>query len=133
MKNRILWGLWILMYGICAGLGHVAEPAGNQLWAIPLLAALFFVPGALLLFDALRRQDRKQFCILRWISGLSVGLTVVTLIANVISALGGETLGVVLHEILIIVSVPMLCLGKWYLSMFLWCCIFFATLKKPVK
>jgi hypothetical protein len=133
MKKRILWGAWILLYGICAGLAHIPQREGNQLWAIPALAALFFVPGALLLFDALRRNDGQLLRALRWISGLSVGLTVVTLIANVLSALGGETLGWVLHEILIFVSVPMLCLGKWYLSMFLWCCIFFATLKKPAK
>lgn len=133
MKKWILWGSWILMYGICVGLSHIPAPTGNQLWVLPLLSVLFFVPGGVLLFDSLRSRDGKTLRLLRWISGLSVGLTVVTLIANVLSALGGDLLGVVLYEVLIFVSAPMITLGWWYVSIFLWCCIFFATLKKADK
>lgn len=133
MKNRVLWIWWILMYGICAGLSHITDPQGNQVWALPVLAVLFFVPGVLLLIEALRGDDKKTLKLLRWISGLSVGLTVALFVANVLSALGGEGLGVVLHELLLFASVPMFCMGTWYVGLFFWCCIFFTTLQKPVK
>lgn len=133
MKKRILWISWILMYGICAGLSHITDPQGNQVWALPVLAALFFVPGVLLLIGALRCDDKKTLKLLRWISGLSIGLTVVLFVANVLSAFGGEVLGVVLHELLLFASVPMFCMGTWYVGLFIWCCIFFASLQKRVK
>lgn len=128
MKKRILWILWLVMYGLCAGLAHISQRSGNQQWAIPALAALFFAPGGALLFEALRQGDQKTLRLLRWISAISVGLTVMLVLANVLSVFGSDTLGLVLHELLIFASVPMLCMGVWYVSLFLWCCIFFAAL-----
>lgn len=130
MKKRILWILWGVMYGICAGLAHITQRSGNQLWALPAMGGLFFVPGALLLIDGLRHREEKTLRLLRWVSGLSVGLTVIALIANVLSAFGGDVLGLVLNELLIFVSVPLFCLGNLLISLFVWCCIFFATLIK---
>jgi len=134
MKEKLLYGSWIFLYLLCAIAGYwVTEPDRLQLTACMLLSGLFFVPPCLLLVDAYRRKDEKAFRLLRWISGLSLGLTLLMLVANVLSALGSEALGNVLYGILAFVSVPMLSSHQWFLSMLLWACLFFATLVKKRK
>lgn len=128
MKKTILWCSWVFFYAICAGLGYITDPADSQKPALLILALLFFVPGAILLIDALRAKDQKTLLRLRWISGLSLALTLVLLVANVMSALSSEAVGNVLYELLIFVSVPMICSQQWLLSLFLWACLLFATL-----
>lgn len=128
MKKKILFCVWLCFYAICAGLGHISEPTDTQTLALLAMALIFFIPGVILLVDALRARDEKTLLQLRWISILSLGLTLVLLVANVISALASETVGNVLYEILIFVSVPMVCSQQWLLSMFLWACLLFATL-----
>lgn len=131
MKKRILYIAWAFFYALCAGLGHVSQPGDAQSVALTLLSLVFFVPGAILLIDALRSGDRKTLLALRWISGASLGLTLLMLVANVLAVMGSEVLGTVLYELLIFVSVPMVCSRHWVLSLFLWACLLFATL--PLK
>lgn len=128
MKKTILWCAWAFLYALCAGLGYITDPTDTQKLALLAMALIFFIPGLLLLIDALRIGDKKTLLQLRWISGISLGLTLVLLVANVMSALASEAVGNVLYEILIFVSVPMICSQQWLLSMFLWACLFFATL-----
>lgn len=127
MKKTILYGSWIFLYILCAGLAHVTGAEGLQSAALLLLSVLFFIPGAILLADALRTGDRKTAVLLRWLSGGSLALTVIALAANVASALASETVGNVLYEVLIFVSVPMVCSQQWLLSLFLWACLFCGT------
>ena len=134
MKKWILYGIWGCLYIICAALGHaVTEPTQLQAGALFVMALLFFVPPVLLLVDAYRQGDKKTALTLRWISGLSLALTLVFLVANVASALGSDALGNALYEILLLVSVPMICSQQWFFSLFLWACIFFATLGRKRK
>lgn len=128
MKKRILYISWGVLYALCAGLGHVTQPTDVQSVALTLLSLVFFVPGAILLVDALRSGNQKTRKELRWISGISLTLTLVLLVLNFLSALWSEALGAVLYELLIFVSVPMVCSRHWVLSLFLWACLFFATL-----
>ena len=128
MKKKILYGTWIAFYILCAGLGHVAAPSGAQRIALTILSLCFFVPGVILLVDALRVGDQKQLGLLRWISGVSLGLTLVFLVANVFSVLASEVVGNILYEVLIFVSVPMICSQHWVFSLFLWACLLFATI-----
>ena len=128
MKKRILYGCWVCLYALCAALGHVAEPAAVQAVALTLMSLIFFIPAIILLVDALRAKDKKALLQLRWISALSLGLTLLLLVANVLSAMSTEAVGNVLYEILIFVSVPMVCSQHWLLSLFLWACLLFATL-----
>lgn len=127
MKKSVLYIIWACLYFLCAGLGHISEPAPVQAVALTLFALFFFVPGTILLIQALRKQDKKTLLQLRWISGLSLGLTFALLLANVFSVLGSELLGDVLYEFLIFVSVPMICSQYWFASLFLWACLLFAT------
>lgn len=131
MKKWILYGIWGCLYVFCAALGYtVTEPDQLQAFALLILSLLFFVPPVLLLVDAHIKKDRKTRLVLRWISGLSLVLTLILLVANVASALGSEALGAALYKILLLVSVPMICSQHWFLSIFLWACIFFGTLEK---
>lgn len=127
MKKRILYIVWAYLYALCAGLGHIAQPNGVLAVAMTILSIVFFVPGGILLADALRAKDNKTLVQLRWISALSLGLTLALLVANVLSTLGSELLGSVLYELLILLSVPMVCSRYWVLSLFLWSCLLFAT------
>lgn len=133
MKKRVLYIVWGILYALCAGLGHIAQPTDVQSVALTLLSLVFFVPGAILLVDVLRSGDQKTRLELRWISGISLGLTLLLLMANLFSVLGSEVLGTVLYELLIFVSVPMICSQYWVLSLFLWACLFFATLPTRKK
>lgn len=134
MKKWILYGIWICLYASCAVSGFlVTDPSGQQQWALLLLSLLFFVPPALLLVDAYRFKEQKTFLLLRWISGLSLALTLVLLVTNVVSALGSEALGTAMYYILVLVSVPMICSQRWFFILFLWACVFFATLGQKKK
>ena len=128
--KKILYGSWLALYGLCAGLAHIAEPTARQSTAHTLLSILFFVPAAILLIRALRQTDAKTLKTLRIISLCSLGLTLLLLIANVSSMLAGEVLGNILYELLIFASVPMICSRHWVISLFLWACLLILTLPK---
>ena len=55
--------------------------------------------------------------------GAALGLTLLALVLNVLSAMGTVTMGNVLFAVLIVVSSPMVCSGYWALSLFLWACL----------
>lgn len=134
MKKKLLFGSWILLYIICAVTGFaVTDPDTLQHAALLLFSVLFFLPPCVLLVDAHKQKDQKTLLLLRWISGLSLLLTLVLLVANVASALGSTTLGNILYALLILVSVPMISSHQWFFSLLLWACIFFATLEKKRK
>ncbi len=130
MKKIILYSIWLVLYGLCAALGHIAEPAGGQAVAMLVVSLLFFVPGIILLIDALRTSDKKGLTLLRWISGASLGFTLVLLVVNILSVANSQAAGLVLYEILIFVSVPMVCSQHWLLSLFLWALLLFSTFWK---
>ena len=82
--------------------------------------------GALLLY----RSEKQDALLIRNLSALSLTLTLVLLILNFLLAFSSETLGQILHYVLIIVSCPMICSGHWALSLFLWACLLMASLKQ---
>ena len=89
-------------------------------------AIAFFVPPFVLLY----RGDRDTVLLIRNLSALSLGVTLVVLILNFVLAVSSETMGNLLHIVLTIVSAPMLASGYWVLSLFLWACLLMASLKK---
>jgi len=60
----------------------------------------------------------------------SLSLTLGLLVANMFTVLLSEQTGKLLHEILALVSAPMLCGQYWSISLFLWACLLFGTLIK---
>ena len=127
MKKTVLYCLWAFFYLLCGFLSYITQPTYAQSVALTLLSVVFFVPGALLLIDAFKQQDAKELRRLRLISLLSLTLTLAVFIANIASVGGSEALGQVLYQVLIYVSVPMVCSQHYVLSLFLWACLLFST------
>ena len=125
MNKKTLFVLWGVLFILCAGLGFVPEPQGALRMVLTALSVLFFLPPALLLY----RADRNTALLVRNLSALSLGVTLLTLSLNFVLAVSTETLGNILHTILVIVSAPMLCSGYWVLSLFLWACLLMGSLK----
>ena len=130
MKKTILYIIWLCMAVLCIGLGTLE--ADSLLLQIPLAAIgiVFFVPPAIVMYDALESQNRKEILRLRLISILSLALTVIVLIAFVLSSAVGAESADFLYDLLNIVSCPMLCCQQWLISLFLWGCLLSASFFK---
>ncbi len=129
MNQKILYALWGGLFVLCAGLGFIPEPEGALRVVLTILSVGFFLPGALLLYQAQKGADRNAQRLIRNLSALSLGLTLALLVLNVLSALLSEMAGDVLYAMLIIVSSPMVCSGYWVLSLFLWACLLMGSLR----
>ena len=130
MKNKSLLAIWGIFYIICAGLGFIPEPEGTVRIFLTVISILFFVPPAILLFDAFSAGDKKTIRLIRLLSALSLALTLVLLTANFLAALGAGWLGTLLHILLVIGTAPMLCSNYWVLSLFLWAVLLVASCQK---
>ena len=129
MKQNVLFPIWGVLFIICAALGFIPDPTGAARFLLTLLSMAFFVPPALLIYGAVKQHDTHTLRLVRNFSALSLGVTLVLLILNVLSAVHSETLGNILYYVLIIVSSPMICSGYWVLSLFLWACLLIVCLK----
>lgn len=129
MKRNILFALWAFLFILCAGLGFIPEPEGILKTALTILSLLFFLPPAWLLY----LSDASDAKLIRNLSALSLGLSLVLLILNLLTALSSEFLGRVLHYTLVIVSSPMICSGHWAMSLFLWACLLIASRKQAKR
>ena len=127
MKNKSLLAIWGIFYIICAGLGFIPEPEGAVRIFLTAISVLFFVPPAILLFDAFSAGDEKTIRLIRLLSALALALTLVLLTANFLAALGASWLGTLLHILLVIGTAPMLCSNYWVLSLFLWAVLLVAS------
>ena len=125
MTKRLLFALWGVMFVFCAGLGFLPEVSR---W-MTVLSVLFFAPPGVLLYRAKKERDNHTRLLIRNLAALSLGLTVLLLVATFLTALSSEAVGNVLHCLLTVVSAPMLCSGHWALSLFLWACLLVGSLK----
>lgn len=130
MKQKTLYLLWGLLYVICTGLGFVAHPEGAGRVLMILSAVIFFIPGFYLLLKFGTKKNRRR---IRILSVCSLSLTLLFLVANILSVAASKTVGLALHVLLSLVSTPMLCGQHWLLSLFLWACLLMLSLKKPTK
>ena len=126
MSNKTLFTLWGVLFLICAGLGFAQPVTGVFKGALLILSLVFFLPPALLLKNG-TTHVRK---LVRNLSALSLALTLGLLLLSFLTALQSESVGVLLHSILTVVSSPMVCSGYWVVSLFLWACLLVAGLKK---
>lgn len=120
MKKSICFALWGGLFILCAGLGFIPDPQGALKWVLTAMAAIFFVPPALLAHNAAREQDWAILRLLRNLSLASLVLTVAALTGNFLTVTAPEAVGNALYAILIVVSTPMVCSQYWLLSLFLW-------------
>ena len=133
MNKKFLYALWGGLFILCAALGFIPEPSSTLSTVMTVFAILFFLPPAVLLYRASKEEDAATLKLIRNLSLLSLVLTVVLLIGNFLSAAASETLGSILHYILVIVSSPMICSGYWALSLFLWSCLLMTSLRELKK
>ena len=127
MYKKLLLILWAGLFILCAALGFIPEPEGAAAAAMTAVSVLFFLPPTLLLY---KFRDLVTVKLVRNLSALSLGFTLVLLILNFLTVLRSEYLGQVLHYVLVIVSSPMICSGHWALSLFLWACLLMASLRQ---
>ena len=130
MKNKTLYILWAVLFALCALLGFFRETVTGGLWLMSLLSLLFFVPPGAILWRARKSRDEHTRLLIRNLAAASLGLTVVLLVANVLSVMGSPWLGTVLDALLTILSTPMKCSPSWALSIFLWAFLFLSAAKK---
>lgn len=133
MKNTVLYPIWIGLAILCALFGLIPSPAGPLKVFMTLLSILFFLPPALLFYNARRSGDEKTMKRLCLISTLSLAATFLLFVLNILSVLWPKAVGSAMHVLLNFVSVPMLCSGHYALSLFLWACLLFCTLPKRKK
>lgn len=123
MKEKLAYILWGILFVLCAGLGFLQPQDGFAGGLLTAVSLLFFVPGVLLLYWGRRKP-------VRIISALSLGMTLVLLLANFASLGMSEIAGNILYGILTVVSSPMVCSGYWVLSLFLWACLLMGSFLK---
>lgn len=129
MKKKYLFALWGGLFTLCAAFGFVSNPGTALKILMTLLSVAFFIPGALLLRQAAQTGDRNTAALVRNLAAASLLLTLVLIVSNFFSVLGGERLGNILYSILVIVSSPMVCSGYWVLSLFLWACLMIGAMQ----
>ena len=129
MIKKWLYALWAGLFILCAALGFIPEPEGALALSLTAASLLFFFPPACLLYRAGKKQDPDTARLIRNLSALSLGLTLVLLILNFFIAFSSETVGQILHYVLTIVSSPMICSGHWAMSLFFWSCLLMASLR----
>ncbi len=131
MKKTYLYTLWGGLFIVCAGLGFIPAPAGLLKTAMKWLSLCFFLPPAVLVYQAKKACQDAPRILVRNLSALSLALTAALLVANILCAGASERWGSLLYSMLVIVSSPMICSGHWALSLFCWACLLMDTLKKP--
>lgn len=123
MKQKHLFVLWGALFILCAILGFIPEPEGFLRFVMIALAMGFFAVGWLILYRSEKSGDSRSLSLIRNLSAFSLGLTLLMLVGNFLSVAASETMGDIVHSILVIVSSPMVCSQYWALSMFLWACL----------
>ena len=129
MKENKLYLTWGALFIVCAGFGFIRQP-GNAMTALMVtLSAAFFVPPSMLLYRDWKSGKKTN---IRWVRNLSIaslGLTLIAIIANVLSVYASRTVGNILHGFWVIVSAPMVCSRFGIVSVFAWACLLVTSLK----
>lgn len=131
MKDLKLYLYWLCLFILCATLGFI--PADRNPLVVALLALLsiaFFLPPALLLYQGIKRRERKHLKTVLLISVCSLVLTLVLFIVNTLAVLAPSNvlLGNILNALLVIFSAPMMCAPFQFLGMFGWACLLFTAI-----
>lgn len=131
MKNKTaLYILWAVLYCACVGFGFVKNPTEGEKIFLVALAMGFFIPPFYLAFRAQKEESRKTLRALRLVSIGVLGLSLVLIVLNFLSVYFSEHTGLVLHVLLVMFTAPMVCGQYWFLSLFLWACLWMLTLQK---
>ena len=129
MKTKHLFLIWGFLYILCALLGFI--PAGNSVVKVLfiLAAAIFFVPGWILLYRGQQSHDLPLLRTIRALCLISLISTFLFLVLFFMSA-GQETVvSTLLYGFLTFFSAPMICSQYWIASLFLWACLLMTSFR----
>lgn len=129
-KLALAWGI---LYVICTIFGFINTQNGLLQAIFALFSLGFFLPGGILLYEAVEEKDRKTVLYIRRISIASLSLTVLTLIGNVLTLPAAEAVGDRMYGLLVVVSTPMISSQMWVISLFLWACLLMGSFFKKTK
>ena len=133
MKKSTLYYIWLGAFWVCFGLSLIAAPSKPLQTVMTIFSVAFFVPPAWLMVQAKMEEDHKTVKLLRKIAILSLSVTVLMFIINIMSMAWSEAFGNFLYYALTFVSVPMVCSGHYALSLFLWACLLYGSFVKYQK
>ena len=120
MTTKSLYIIWGVLFALCAGLGFLPEPEGLDKGICMVMAALFFAPPAAIVYRSWKKKDREAIRLVRNLSLGSLALTLIALVANVLTLAAPIWVGDLLYAFLVIVSAPMVCSQVWVVSLVLW-------------
>lgn len=127
MSHTVYYILWSVLYILCVVLGFMPEVRQSAPGICTGASILFFLPPALLLLRAKKQGDTVTLKRLRLLAGLSLGITLVLLVLNFLCVTAAQWVGDTLYALLVMCSSPMVCSGRWAVSLFLWACLLCAS------
>ena len=135
LNKYILLAIWAGMFILCAVLGYLPPQEGANQWLLAIIALLFFLPPALLVYRCWREKDRKMLRLVRTVALTVLAATVVLLVINLMSValilvLPEDTamaVGDVLYDLLILVSTPMICGQYWGIGLVGWAAVLWSS------
>ena len=133
MKEIAAYCVWLCFYVLCVGLGTIENVAGTAKVFFILTSLIFFLPGIYLLYLSNREKNRKICLRVRIVAIVSLTLTVIVFSGNVIAVSSSAQAGIILYDLLNLVSAPMFCSQYWILSLFCWGCLLSASFMKHKK
>ena len=132
-RKGILALAWCSLYVICTIFGFIQTENGLIQAIFAIFSIGFFLPGGILLYEAVRAKDRKTVLCIRYICITSLVLTILTFIGNLLTLPASEAVGNRMYGLLVIISTPMVSSQLWVMSLFLWACLLMGTFLKMNK
>lgn len=126
--KSFLKAVWAGMFILCGVLGFLPDQQGATLALMVALAVAFFAAPGYLTWLSWRQGDARELKLVRNLSAISLGSTLVLIMANLFSTLGPTWLGDVLYYALTVVSTPMMCGHTWALSLTLWAALLWSSI-----
>lgn len=130
MTNRKLAVTWAVLYGATMALGFIPQPQGVWYALLVVLSLLFFVPGGILLYRAVTRENLRLLDTIRNLCLCSLGLTLLMLILNFLTFNADQAVVTVMYCLLGFVSAPMYCGQVWLIPLFGWACLLTVCLQQ---
>lgn len=129
MKNKYLYITWAVMYLLCALLGFLPHPQGAVYWLLFLISVMFFIPPAVILYQAIHHDDKKHVRIVRNLSIAWLCVMLVMLVVNLLSIGSSRAVGTALYYMLVVLASPMICAQIWVAPMFGFGCLLTASIQ----
>ena len=120
MDKRNLYFIWGGLFLLCAVAGFVPAKHEAFTWIRIALAVVFFIPPATLLYRAHKKAEKGTLRLIAILSGCSLVLSTVLLVLNILTVGESAAVGNAMYYLLTVISVPMICMDNWALSLFAW-------------